>query len=230
MEEASKTMSQNSFINHVFRFDDDTKSDLMNIAQYVALALLPTSILHHLVNSIVPKIDKSKGNIELIIEVFGEFFIVLFGLFFIHRIIDYIPTYSGKALGSMNIFSIMLLFMISRHEEEDSKVKLLINRGYELWNGTEKQEPQKDTPSNNPIVQISKNQHIQQPPQSAPTHQTSRADYVNSHNRLLPEPPTMNHTGGNGASNAMYQQNNANAQPHSEPMAANEGFGGFTSF
>lgn len=226
MEEASKTISQNSFISHVFKFDDDTKSDLMNIAQYVAVALIPTALLHYLVNSIVPKLDESKGNIELLIEVFGEFFIILFGLFFIHRIVEYIPTYSGKPLGAMNIFSIMLLFILSRHEEENSKVKMLINRAEELWNGVEKQNEKDNKKEKNPVVNVSKNNL----PNAMPTHQSSRADYVGSHNRLLPEPPTQMHTGGHGASNNMYQQGSPGGQPMMEPMAANDGFGGFTKF
>ncbi len=226
MEEASKTLTQNSFISHVFKFDDDTKSDLMNIAQYVAIALIPTALLHYLVDSIVPKLDESKGNIELVIEVLGEFFIILFGLFFIHRIVEYIPTYSGKPLGAMNIFSIMLLFILSRHEEENSKVKLLINRAEELWNGVEKKN-ENEKKEKNPVVNVAKNNL----PNSMPTHQTSRADYVGSHNRLLPEPPTQMHTGGHGASNSMYQQQNSPGdRPMMEPMAANDGFGGFTKF
>ena len=226
MEDVQKNVSQNGFINHVFKFDDDTKAELMNIVQYVAIALIPTALLHYLVKSLVPKLEESKGNIELLIEVMGEFFIILFGFFFIHRIIEYIPTYSGKALGSMNIFSIMLLFMISRHEEEDSKVKILLNRAGELWNGKESVQQQQDNSKKekNPIINVSKNI-----PRTMPTHQTSRADYVNSHNQMMPEPPSQMQTGGSGASNNMYQ-GTPDSQPFSEPLAANEGFGGFTQF
>ena len=103
-QSTSTNESKNNFINHVFNFDEDTKQELTNVVQYTALAIIPLTLYHHLVNSVIPKLDESKGNVELLIEVIGEFLFMLIGLFLIHRLVTYLTTYSGKSFGSFNIF------------------------------------------------------------------------------------------------------------------------------
>ena len=56
------------FINHVFNFDTETKNDLLNIGQYLLLALVPMALYNHLVDSLIPEPDESKGNLELLGE------------------------------------------------------------------------------------------------------------------------------------------------------------------
>ena len=85
------------FINHVFNFDTETKNDLLNIGQYLLLALVPMALYNHLVDSLIPEPDESKGNLEILAEVVGQFALVLSGIFLIHRLITYVPTYSGRA-------------------------------------------------------------------------------------------------------------------------------------
>ena len=72
-----------------------------------------------------------------------------------------------------------------------------------------------------------------------PTHQPSRADYLNSHNQMVSPTqmmPPAEQSGDNGASNQMYNNGgfgglqDANQVGMNEPMAANEGFGAFSSF
>ena len=42
LEESAKTsLSKNSFFQHVFKFDDDSKSELLNIGQYSITKLVP---------------------------------------------------------------------------------------------------------------------------------------------------------------------------------------------
>ena len=67
-QSTSTNESKNNFINHVFNFDEDTKQELTNVVQYTALAIIPLTLYHHLVNSVIPKLDESKGNVELLIE------------------------------------------------------------------------------------------------------------------------------------------------------------------
>ena len=70
-----------------------------------------------------------------------------------------------------------------------------------------------------------------------PTHQPSRADYLQSHNAM--SSPTQMMPPANeqsGASNNMYNSGgfnglvDANAPVQQEPMAANAGFGAFSAF
>ena len=70
MEDVENTnkVVKNGFINHVFNFDNETKNDLMNIIQYIVLALIPCSLANHFVDSIIPEVDDSKSNLELSVE------------------------------------------------------------------------------------------------------------------------------------------------------------------
>ena len=40
---SSEKLSASGFFNHVFNFDTETKSNLMNITQYLVLAIIPMS-------------------------------------------------------------------------------------------------------------------------------------------------------------------------------------------
>ena len=48
--EQLEQISKPSFLNHVFKFDDETKSTLMNNLQYLVVALVPISLLNGLVD------------------------------------------------------------------------------------------------------------------------------------------------------------------------------------
>ena len=223
-------------------FDTETKNDLLNIGQYLLLALVPMALYNHLVDSLIPEPDESKGNLELLGEVVGQLVLVLAGLFLIHRLITYVPTYSGRAYGTMNFFSIILIFIVlayESHTKVGEKMKILIERLKELWEG-KKDDDDKKKKKDPSVVKVS------QPISRAgmPTqHAASHADYLNSHNvmssptQMLPPPPpsqdipqtnsgASNNIYNSGGFNGLVDANSPMASP--EPMAANEGFGAFS--
>lgn len=230
------------FINHVFNFDTETKNDLLNIGQYLLLALVPMALYNHLVDSLIPEPDESKGNLELLGEVVGQLVLVLAGLFLIHRLITYVPTYSGRAHGSMNLFSIILIFIVlayESHTKVGEKMKILIERLAELWEGKKADDKKKKKDPS--VVKVT------QPISRAgmPTqHVASRADYLNSPNamnsptQMLPPAASQDiPQTSSGASNQIYNNGgfnglvDANSPVMSqEPMAANAALGGFSSW
>lgn len=230
------------FINHVFNFDTETKNDLLNIGQYLLLALVPMALYNHLVDSLIPEPDESKGNLELLGEVVGQLVLVLAGLFLIHRLITYVPTYSGRAHGSMNLFSIILIFIVlayESHTKVGEKMKILIERLAELWEGKKADDKKKKKDPS--VVKVT------QPISRAgmPTqHVASRADYLNSPNamnsptQMLPPPASQDIPQTNsGASNQIYNNGGFNGLVDAnnpvmsqEPMAANAALGGFSSW
>ena len=107
MEEEPATTQKGGFIKHVFNFDNDTKSEVLNIVQYAVLAIIPMALFNYAVDSVIPESDESKGNLEILGELVGQLIIVLLGVFLIHRIVTFVPTYSGRAFGEMNLFSII---------------------------------------------------------------------------------------------------------------------------
>ena len=230
----------NGFVNHVFNFDNDTKCELMNLLQYVVLAIIPISLYNYVVDSVIPEVDESKSNLEILAEVVGQLSLLVVGLFFIDRLITYVPTYSGRAFGNMNLFSVILVMIVLAYESKTKvgeKTKILLNRLKELWDG--KKDDDKDGKKNKKDGSVVK---VTQPISRAgmPTHQPSRADYLNSHNQMVSPtqmmPPADEVQSDNGASNQMYNNGGfgglqgANQVGMNEPMAANEGFGAFSSF
>jgi hypothetical protein len=126
------------FFSYVFKFDSETKSELMNIIQYAVLALIPIVILNKIMQKIIPEADEQKGSIELVIEIVGQLITIILGIFFVNRLITYIPTYSGIKYLEFSITQFTLatmLILLSLQTKLGDKVSIIYDRVSELWNG-----------------------------------------------------------------------------------------------
>ncbi len=106
--------SNKNFLKHVFNFDDDSKSDILNIIQYALIAIIPLVILNKSIGKYVPESDDRKGSLEISAEVIIQVIVTFIGLLIIHRIITFVPTYSGAKYPEYNvIFNILAILMIA---------------------------------------------------------------------------------------------------------------------
>ena len=124
------------FIQHVFRFDDAAKADMSNIVQYSSLAIIPVVILNKLMNLYVAEADDLKGSAELTIEVLLQLILIFVGMLFMHRLITYVPTYSGVPYPEFNVVSVVLVFLViilSLQTKLGEKVSILVDRIVHLW-------------------------------------------------------------------------------------------------
>jgi len=147
LDEITKTNSKKSFFKHVFNFNDDSKEEMLNIIQYALLALIPIVVLNKLMNKYIPQADENKGNIELSAEIIIQIIIIFLGLLFIHRIITYIPTYSGAKYSDFSITNIILavlLIILSYQSKLGEKVNILVDRFYDLWDGNKNDNKNKN--------------------------------------------------------------------------------------
>lgn len=159
--------SKETFVQHVFNFDKDTKIYLSNITQYTLLALIPIIILNKTIQNVFPDPDETKDNPEIILEVIGQILAIFFGIIFIDRIITYIPTYSKVEYGFMNLFSVILpilVVLLSLQTKVGQKVDILFNRVMNYYYG--------DITTTEPM------ESKKQAKKAAPSrrHQKSRAD------------------------------------------------------
>jgi len=241
MTDKLNDLAGSGFIKHVTRFDSETKSELLNLIQYMLLITLPVFVLNKTVQNMMPKYDERNGNIELLGEVLLSSVCLLLGIYIAHRVIIYLPTFSGNSLAELNFMNVALLIGFCMMYSENGKK---INRVYERlmvsWNGKEsfysEDAENKKKKKDDAVVKVSQplsgNPGMQAP---MPTHQASRAEYEGAHNMMT------------GGSNVVQQMHNSPAQQAgqeqqvpgnsmggmgmaSEPMAANEGFGAFSSF
>jgi hypothetical protein len=166
--------SNGGFFNHVFNFDDDTKNTVFNLVQYTILAILPIVGLNKTIQNVFPEPNKKRSNLEILFEVIGQLVVIFVGIFFINRVVTYIPTYSKTDYPGFNLFTVVLTFMViilSLQTKVGKKVNILVERFSDYYNGKKPEEDEEKQ----------KKQQPKQIPRTIPTHQPSRSDaYLNS--------------------------------------------------
>ena len=138
--------SKMGFFKHVFNMNDESKANISNIVQYALIAIVPIVILNKTMQKYVPEADDEKGSFELLAEVVIQIVSMFLGLLLIHRIITYVPTYSGVKYEEFNILYIILavlMITLSLQTKLGEKVSILTERVYELWEGKKEDDPKK---------------------------------------------------------------------------------------
>jgi len=155
LDELTKTNNgKPGFFKHVFNFNDDSKSEMLNIIQYAILAIIPVVILNKLMQRFVPEADDEKGSPELIAEVLAQVVIMFIGILLIHRIITYIPTYSGEKYIDFSVTNIILatlVILLSLQTKLGEKISILVDRVVELWEGKSNSQNNKKTSNSNQV-------------------------------------------------------------------------------
>jgi len=232
-ESAPTTSSANTIIKHIFKFDDDTKSTLLNLSQYMVLAIIPVAILQNISEKVFPEFDASKGTMELLAEILGQSLMTTIGLFFIHRVITAVPTFSGSAMGDLNLFSIIVVFLLTSFMFDgkvEKKFKAISARMMDLWDGksSDDKDKKKQVPKGGSVVSVS--QPISRG--GMPTHAPSRADYLNSPNTQTSSTQMM--PAQQQPQSSLPTQEVSKQEQYSnlplEPAAYNSGGGGFATF
>lgn len=166
-----------SFFKHVFNFDDDSKSDILNTIQYALIAIIPIVLLNKSVGKYVPESDDKKGSLEISAEIVIQIIVTFMGLLTIHRIITFIPPYSGTKYPEFHIiYTILAILMItlSLQTKLGEKVSILVDRIMELWDGTSSDKKKKN--GKNGTVKVSQpisGQQMMLPPASTYTDGTA---------------------------------------------------------
>ena len=228
-----------SFFKHVFNFDDDSKSEILNIIQYTLIALIPVILLNKSMSNYVPEADDKKSSVELSAEIVIQLIVMFIGLTIIHRINTFVPTYSGVKYPDFHIiFNILAVLMIilSLQTKLGEKVSILVERLMDLWNGTDSSK--KKSKSGN--VKVSQPISGQQQmitgqimmPQTQPTYTDGTS--INSLPTSSTNSSTTTPTQQMPNYDNMYQQQTTplvgaaspGMEGFSEPMAANSVLGG----
>jgi hypothetical protein len=235
--------SSKNFFKHVFNFNDDSKSDILNIIQYALIAILPIIILNKSISKYIPEVDEKKVSLEISVEVILQILIMFLGLLIIHRIITFVPTFSGVNYPDFHIIYIVLavlMITMSLQTKLGEKINVLVERIVDFWNGKEEKNTKKtNIKVSQPISgQITGKQMNQMdsavlkqslytdgtPINSLPTNENA----VQQSQQALPD------------YNKMYQQNTTplinadtpgdNSMQMQEPMAANSLLGSGSGF
>lgn len=139
--------SKKGFFSHVFNYDEDTKNTITNLLQYVLVGIIPVILLNKTIQNVFPTPDESKENFEILLEVVGQLIVIFVSLFFIHRVVTYVPPYSKTDYASINIFSVILPLMVvllSLQTKVGKKVDILFNRLMNYYTGDDAEPPTKE--------------------------------------------------------------------------------------
>ena len=176
---------KNTFFSHVFDMSSESNAEIMNVTQYALLGILPVLVLNKLIQRFVPEADPDKSSLELLVEVLLQTVIMFVGILFIHRIITYVPTYSGfryERLALTNVVLAFLVIVLSMQTKMGIKVNILYDRLMDMWNGPT-DERKSDVRSR---VRVN---------ESMMSHNSSQADFLDSGSQsgMFPPAPIVQH-------------------------------------
>jgi len=237
VEESMKSSPAEGIIGlfkHIFNFDEDNKANLSNMIQYTLIAILPIFLSLKGIKNLFPEEDDTKGNLELFVESVGQIIVIMLSIWFTHKFVDYIPTYSGNPYSDVNCICFIAPFLIlltTMQTKLGAKLNILFERAVNYWEGTS--DKNAHPKSNGGAIRVSQpgiGPIVQQ-------HQPSQADQLDMNN-LIPKNvntgiPNINY-GANQTANQSMNQNTGNTFPNSQEspygqggmndiMAANEG-------
>jgi len=206
-----------SFVSYMFSLSEGEKVDLLNMFQYVVLAIIPILLVNKFMSFYMPPIDRSKSTIELTTELLIHLIVLFAFIYFVHKFILFIPTYSKNPYPSINFIPIILpvliiLFSLDKNLNEKSNIlmnKLFVMIGLSKENFQDGEEEDcKTAPKKNahPGVEL------------MPPPRTSSQMVVNHDHQ---EPPCVKSDGGYGQQPGIQDYG---------PLAANDFGGGYSSF
>lgn len=236
--EKSTSNDNEGFIKTVFPFDDSQKGTLLNILQYSVLAIIPIILLLKLIKEYIPEADDDKASLMLSVEVIGQIFVMFIALYFIHQIIAYIPTYSGKGYGDVNIINIVapiLFIAITMQTKLGEKIHMLLDRLWDVYDGQtstknnkSQQQQQGQVRVTQPISGQQQMPSVVNPPPQLQSQMTNMK--AQSHEFTIPQTPNFDNMYAGPETPLVGAANPQTGQiDNFEPMAANDGFGAFGS-
>ena len=101
-----------SFLSYMTTITESDKLQLMNLGQYILLAIVPITILLKLLKMFTPIEDPTKGSVELLVEVVAQLLVIVTAMYFIHKMIVYlIPSLTETFPDAIGLFLVRSTFL-----------------------------------------------------------------------------------------------------------------------
>ncbi len=127
--------SGSSFVSYMFSLSEGEKVEIINMLQYLILAIIPILLLNKLIKTYLPPVDRSKSPIEMATEIVIHLVILFTFVFFIHKLILYIPTYTKNPYPAINFLPVvlpLLIVLFSLDKNLNEKSTILLNKLFVL--------------------------------------------------------------------------------------------------
>jgi hypothetical protein len=207
-------LTKESLMSYIFSLSTSEKCELMNLIQYMLIAIIPVVILLKLMKTYMPPENNQKASIEILIEVVLQFSFIFLVFWFIHKLILFIPTYSQSPYPKINMIQVVIpviFLMISMKTSISEKLSILLDRsmvsiGISKENMEDDVEDKKKKKQNNAGLNPATNFLPNPQNTSIETNQSQTPQFQQTYN--------------------MPQSTNTSQFGMNEPMASNDMLGG----
>ena len=227
------------FFKQVFKLNEDAQGEVLNMMQYVAIGFVPAIIVIYVIRYYVPDPDDDKGSLTIVAEIFAQTFGMLLGIYFIHRMIIYFPTYSGIKYERFHVINILMVFVMilfSIKTKLGEKAQILVERAVDMWSGNKPQQAQGQGQGQVRVTQPITGSMASGVPMTAPppppqlTSNRAQMGMANAMSGMVKDFNAM-YSGGGPQQQQPQQQQQQQPMMDFEPMAANEaGWGNSSLF
>lgn len=222
-ESFMKGGGKESFFSYMFSLSSTEKNEMVNLIQYILLAIIPVTILLKLMKTYIPLDNPKKASIEIIIEVILQLVIIFVAFWFIHKMIMFIPTYSGSPYPRLNIIQLVIpvfFLLICMKTSISEKVSILLERVLIAVGLIKETDDDEDSKHQKKKVYTDINPMLPQqnnfiPPPMNTMKETTAQHNMNFQQNMDMSPPPYSMAGGYGLQ---------------EPMASNEAGVTFLNF
>jgi hypothetical protein len=111
MEEI-KPITNQGFFSYVFMLSKFKQADLLNFIQYSTLSIIPFLLLYYFIKKYGPRVTYKDSSIYILGATLFAMIIFIVGIFFIDRIVNFIPTLSGKYYDVINLTNISIILIM----------------------------------------------------------------------------------------------------------------------
>ena len=204
VEEGMVGGSGGSFVEHMTNLSVLEKNELLNMAQYILLAIIPLALFLKVMKLYVPEGDDEKNSIEIVIEVIVQSIAIFAVFFFIHKWVVFFPTYSKSPYSSLNLIQIILVvlfLMLCMKNAFSEKVSILLDRGLAalgLKDEPKEKEREKEKAPTNYVANYQR-PPLQAPPPPAPSQPPENYGTQYGQSYGLSEPVASNEIGAYNA-------------------------------
>ena len=188
---------------------------MLNMFQYLILAIIPILLVNKLISTYIPPVDRSKSTIEVTTELLIQLVLLFSFIFFIHKLILFIPTYTNTQYPTIQFLPIVLplmfvLFNLDKNFGEKAhllmdRILMMVGMKKENFEGAdlEEEESKQQIVNKNVIGQTCGTQML--PPQisnpnsvmvEAPSRKTDRETPQMQQQYGIAEPMAANEMGG----------------------------------
>jgi hypothetical protein len=107
-----KPMTNQGFFSYVFKLSKFKQSDLLNFVQYCTLSIIPVLLLYYFIKKYGPRITYKNSSLYILGATLFSVLVFIVGICFIDRIINFIPTLSGKYYDVINLTNISIILIL----------------------------------------------------------------------------------------------------------------------